>query len=390
LKKQLNVGIVGTKFMGKAHSNAWLAAPKFFDTPYTPVLKAVCARDKGATAGFAENWGYADVETDWRALIARPDIDIIDVCSPTVNHKEVVLAAAAAGKHIFCEKPCALSSADAREMAQAADRAGVVHYLNHNYRRVPAIAFAKQMIDEGKLGTIYHWRGAYLQDWIMDPNFPLTWHLQKEYAGAGPHFDLNSHAVDLARYLVGEIDSVSAMMKTFVTERPLPGAGAATFSSGSDEGTGEKGKVTVDDASFMLTSFENGALGSFDSSRFAGGRKNYNYFELYGSKGSLIFDLENMNALQYCNLEDPADEQGFRTIQVTNASHPFMDAWWAPGHIIGYGNTFVHAVKDFLDAIAGNATITPNLWDGVKIMQVLEAGLLAAKEGRTVKLSELE
>ena len=390
MKKQLNVGIVGTKFMGKAHSNAWLAAPKFFDTPYTPVLKAVCARDKGATAGFAENWGYADVETDWRALIARPDIDIIDVCSPTVNHKEVVLAAAAAGKHIFCEKPCALSSADAREMAQAADRAGVVHYLNHNYRRVPAIAFAKQMIDEGKLGTIYHWRGAYLQDWIMDPNFPLTWHLQKEYAGAGPHFDLNSHAVDLARYLVGEIDSVSAMMKTFVTERPLPGAGAATFSSGSDEGTGEKGKVTVDDASFMLTSFENGALGSFDSSRFAGGRKNYNYFELYGSKGSLIFDLENMNALQYCNLEDPADEQGFRTIQVTNASHPFMDAWWAPGHIIGYGNTFVHAVKDFLDAIAGNATITPNLWDGVKIMQVLEAGLLAAKEGRTVKLSELE
>ena len=390
MKKQLNVGIVGTKFMGRAHSNAWLAAPKFFDTPYTPVLKAVCARDKDATAGFAENWGYADIETDWRALIARPDIDIIDVCSPTVNHKEVVLAAAAAGKHIFCEKPCALNSADAREMAQAADNAGVVHYLNHNYRRVPAIAFAKQMIDEGKLGTIYHWRGAYLQDWIMDPNFPLTWHLQKEYAGAGPHFDLNSHAVDLARYLVGEIDSVNAMMKTFIPERPLPGAGAATFTSGSDAGSAGKGEVTVDDAAFMLASFENGALGSFDSSRFAGGRKNYNYFELYGSKGSLIFDLENMNALQYCNLEDPADEQGFRTIQVTNASHPFMDAWWAPGHIIGYGNTFVHAVKDFLDAIAGNATITPNLWDGVKIMQVLEAGQLAAKEGRTVKLSELE
>jgi len=390
LKKQLNVGIVGTKFMGRAHSNAWLAAPKFFDTPYTPVLKAVCARDKDATAGFAENWGYIDVETDWRELIARPDIDIIDVCSPTANHKEVVLAAAAAGKHIFCEKPCALSSADAREMAQAADKAGVVHYLNHNYRRVPAIAFAKQMIDEGKLGTIYHWRGAYLQDWIMDPNFPLTWHLQKEYAGAGPHFDLNSHAVDLARYLVGEIDSVSAMMKTFVTERPLPGAGAATFTSGSDTGSAGMGEVTVDDASFMLASFENGALGSFDSSRFAGGRKNYNYFELYGSKGSLIFDLENMNALQYCNLEDPADEQGFRTIQVTNAAHPFMDAWWAPGHIIGYGNTFVHAVKDFLDAVAGKSTITPNLWDGVKIMQVLEAGQLAAKEGRTVKLSELE
>ena len=388
MKKTLNIGIVGTKFMGKAHSNAWLSAPRFFDTPFTPVLKVVSARDAEATKDFADNWGYVDVESDWRKLVERPDIDVVSVCSPTFNHKDVVLAAAANGKHIFCEKPCALTAADAKEMAQAADKAGVVHYLNHNYRRVPAIAFAKKMIDDGKLGTIYHWRGAYLQDWIMDPEFPLTWHLKKESAGAGPHFDLNSHAVDLARFLVGDIDSVNAMMKTFITERPLPGADAKTFSSGSG-GTGEKGIVDIDDASFMIASFENGALGSFDATRFAGGRRNYNYFEIYGSKGSLIFDLENMNVLQYYNMEDPSTEQGFRTISVTESDHPYAGAWWAPGHIIGYGNTFVHAVKDFMDAIAQGTTISPNLWDGVKVMQVLEAAQLAAKEGRTVKVSEI-
>ena len=386
MKKQLNIGIVGTKFMGKAHSNAWLAAPRFFDLPYTPVLKAVSAQDAASTKSFAENWGYEAVEPDWRKLVERPDIDVVAVCTPTVSHHEIVMAAAAAGKHIFCEKPCAVSSAECTEMAEAADKAGVVHYLNHNYRRVPAIAFAKKLIDEGKLGTIYHWRGAYLQDWIMDPGFPLTWHLQEKYAGAGPHFDLNSHAIDLSRYLIGEVDTVTAMMKTFVKERPVPGAGAGTFESGGGS-SGQMGEVTVEDASFMLASFENGALGSFESSRFAGGRKNYNSFEVYGSKGSICFDLERMNELEYINLEDPGDEQGFRTIPVSLGSHPYMANWWAPGHIIGYGNTFVHAVCDFIKAVDTGGAITPNLWDGVKIMKVLEAGILSAKEGRTVKVS---
>jgi len=375
--------------MGKAHSNAWLAAPRHFKVPFTPVLKAITSLEQEVSEVFAANWGYEAVEPDWRKLVERRDIDVIAVCSPTANHHEVVVAAAEAGKHIFCEKPCAISSAQAKEMAEAADKAGVVHYLNHNYRRVPAIKFAKQLIDEGKIGEVYHWRGAYLQDWIMDPNFPLTWHLRKEMAGAGPHFDLNSHSVDLARYLVGEVESVSAMMKTFVKERPLPGEGAATFKSGKSEESTNVGEVTVDDASFMLANFENGALGAFEATRFAGGRKNYNYFEIYGSKGSLTFDQEVMNELKYCSLDDPENVQGFRTIPVSLGSHPYMANWWAPAHIIGYGNTFVHAVVDFLDAVEEGGSITPNLWDGYKIMQVLEAGLLSSKEGRQVKVSEV-
>jgi len=390
LKKQLNIGMIGTRFMGKAHSNAWLSAHRFFDLPYTPVLKAVSAKDPASTKAFADNWGYESIEPDWRKLIERPDIDVVAVCTPTSSHHEIVMAAAAAGKHIFCEKPCAITSAEAKEMAEAADQAGVVHYLNHNYRRVPAVAFAKKLIDEGKIGTIYHWRGAYLQDWIMDPNFPLTWHLQKEYAGAGPHFDLASHAVDVARFLIGEIDTVTAMMKTFVKQRPIPGADAATFKAGTSEASENVGEVTVDDASFMLASFENGALGSFETSRFAGGRKNHNYFEIYGSKGSICFDLERMNELEYISLGDAQDEQGFRTIPVSLGSHPYMANWWAPGHIIGYGNTFVHAVSDFVNAVDAGGTITPNLWDGVKIMQVLEAGLLSSKEGRAVKISDMK
>jgi len=375
--------------MGKAHSNAWLAAPRIFEVPYTPVLKAVSAIDPVATKEFAENWGYEIVESDWRKLVSRPDVDVIAVCTPTSSHYEIVMAAAAAGKHIFCEKPCAMSSAEAKEMAEAADKAGVVHYLNHNYRRVPAVKFARQLIDEGKIGEIYHWRGNYLQDWILDPNFPLPWQLKKEIAGAGPHFDLNSHSVDLSRYLVGEIKSISAMLKTFVKQRPLPNEGTSVGMSGKNEISASVGDVTVDDASFMLAGFENGALGAFAASRFAGGRKNYNCFEIYGSKGSLAFNLERMNELEYCNNEDPEDLQGFRTISVSLDSHPYMDKWWAPAHAIGYGDTFIHAVTDFMKAIAAGETISPNLWDGVKIMQVLEAGLLSSKENRLVEVSEI-
>ena len=314
--KKVNVAIIGTKFMGKAHSNAWSQASKFFDVGLTPVLKVACGQDMDATSDFAKNWGWEESVGDWKKVVERKDIDIIDVCTPTYLHKEIVLAAAKNGKHIFCEKPLALNFSEAKEMYEAAENAGVLHYVNHNYRRTPAIAFAKKLIDDGKIGQIFHWRGTYLQDWITDPNFPLTWHLQKQFAGAGPHYDLNSHSIDLARYLVGEVKSVSAMLKTFVTERPLPGKDAGTFKSGT--GAAEKGKVTVDDAAFMVAEFENGALGAFESSRFASGRKNFNYFEIYGSKGSLAFDLERMNELQYLNLDDPADEQGFRTILVTN------------------------------------------------------------------------
>ncbi len=385
--KPVNVAIIGTKFMGKAHSNAWTSAPKFFNLGLQPVLKVACGTDRKGTEEFAQRWGWEEAATDWKQVVERPDVDIIDVSTPTYLHKDIVIAAARNGKAIFCEKPMALSYAEAKQMYEEAEQAGVLHYLNHNYRRTPAIAFAKQMIEAGKLGRIYHWRGTYLQDWITDPDFPLTWHLQSKYAGAGPHFDLNSHSVDLARYLIGEVDTVTAMMKTFIEERPLPGQGAATFQAGT--GSTGTGKVTVDDASFMLVEFSNGALGSFEASRFASGRKNFNYFEIYGSKGSLLFNLERMNELQYLNLEDPADEQGFRTILVTNSTHPYINAWWPPGHIIGYEHEFTHAVVDFLTAMEKGEQITPNLCDGMMGMQILEAATLSSKEGRRVKVSEI-
>ena len=389
MKKKINVAIIGTKFMGKAHSNGWLQATKFFNLPYEPVLKTVCARDLEDARKFADNWGYEKVEGDWRNVIGDPEIDVVSICTPTYLHKEIAIAAAEAGKHVFCEKPAAMNYKEALEMAEAADKAGVLHYLNHNYRRVPAIAFAKQLIKEGTIGEIYHWRGTYLQDWIMDPEFPLIWQLKQENAGAGPHYDLNSHSVDLARYLVGEIKSVSAIMKTFVTERPLPGEGAGVFAAGGNVAT-EKEKVMIDDAAFMNVEFENGAIGSFDSSRFAGGRKNYNYFEIYGSKGSLLFDLERMNELQYFNMDEPVALQGFRTIPATQGDHPYISAWWPTAHIIGYEHTFAHAVKDFLEALATDKKIEPNLFDGAKIMQVLEAGIVSNKEGRRVEVKEIK
>ncbi len=386
--KTVNVAMIGAKFMGRAHSQAWSSAPKFFNLALRPVMKVVCAPKLNPTREFADRWGWQDVETDWRSVVERSDVDIVDICTPNHLHKDIAIAAAENGKHIFCEKPVALTYAGAKEMYEAAEKAGVLHYLNHNYRRVPAVTFARQLIDEGKIGQIYHWRGAYLQDWIIDPGFPLTWPLRKELAGAGPHFDLNSHSVDLARYLVGEVVTVSAMMKRFIERRPLPGADSGTFQAGSV--STETGDVTVEDASFMLAEFEKGALGSFDTSRLANGRKNFNSFEVYGSKGSLAFDLERMNELQFFDNTDPSDEQGFRNVLVTNSTHPYVGAWWPPGHIIGYEHTFTHAVADYLTALAKEMPIAPNFGDGVKIMQVLEAGLLSAETGRKVAVSEIQ
>jgi predicted dehydrogenase len=384
--KNVNVAIIGTGFMGKAHSNAWRSAAKFFDLGLSPVMKVACDSRPERDA-FKQRWGWEDACDSWQEVVERKDVDIVDVCVPTFLHKDIVVAAAKNGKQIFCEKPIALNLAEATEMYEAAEKAGVLHYLNHNYRRTPAVSFAKQLIEQGKLGQIYHWRGAYLQDWITDPNFPLTWHLRKEFAGAGPHFDLNSHSVDLARYLVGEVNSVTAVMKTFIAERPLPAADAGTFKSGS--GAGGKGAVTVDDAAFMIAEFENGALGSFEASRFASGRKNYNFFEIYGSQGSITFNLERMNELEYLDLTNPADEQGFRTILVTNSTHPYISAWWPPGHIIGYEHEFTHAVADFLTAMEKGERIEPNLEDGMKGMQVLEAGLKSAATGKKVSVADV-
>ncbi len=385
--KTLNVAILGTKFMGKAHSNAWLNSPHFFEMGIKPVMKLACGQNETDLKAFAERWGWEQTETDWQKVIENDEIDIIDISVPTYLHHEIAVAAAKAGKHIFCEKPFALTVAEAQEMYQEAEKAGIVHYLNHNYRRAPAVRLAKKLIDEGFVGRIFHWRGAYLQDWIVDPEFPLTWHLQKDKAGAGPHYDLNSHSVDLARYLVGEITSISALTPTFISERPLPGAGAATFSAGSGEET-EMGQVTVDDASFMLAEFENGAIGSFEASRFAPGRKNYNYFEIYGSKGSIVFNLERMNELQLFQRDDPAFAQGFRTILATEAGqHDYIANWWPPGHMIGYEHGFHHGVVDFMEAIEKGTNIEPNFYDGLREIEILSAGLESSEKGQKVDTS---
>lgn len=382
--KTINVGIIGYQFMGRAHSNAWLQVQKFFDLDIKPVLKIACGRRTELLQNFADNWGWEEIENDWKNVIERDDIDIIDIAVPQHLHYEIALAASKAGKHVFLEKPMAMSLKQAQDMEAAAIASGKVHYLNHNYRRCPAVRLAKKMIDEGKIGRIFHWRGAYLQDWIADPDFPLTWHLQKDMAGSGPHGDLNSHSVDLARYLVGEISEITGMTAQFISERPLPDSSAATFKGGSS-GKG-MGKVTVEDASFMTVKFENGALGSFEASRFARGRKNYNFFEIYGSKGSLIFNLERMNELQFFNTDDNEGEQGFRTILATESCHDYITNWWPPGHIIGYEHEFIHAVFDFLVAVNTGGEIHPNFTDGVREMMVLDAGLMSAAEGRTVKL----
>ncbi len=386
MANELRVGIIGYNFMGRAHSNAWSQAARFFDLPLQPVLKVACGRNAEAARAFADRWGWDDVETDWRRVVERDDVDVIDVSLPQSLHHDVAVAAAEHGKHIFCEKPLAVSAAQAEAMLAAAEKAGVRHYLNHNYRRVPAVMLARQLIDERKIGRIFHWRGSYQQDWIIDPEFPLTWHLQQETAGSGPQGDLNSHSVDLARYLVGDIRAVSCLTARFIDERPLPGEGAATFSAGSNEGPRETGKVTVEDAALMMAEFESGAIGSFEATRFAAGRKNKNAFEIYGSEGSLTFDLERLNEVQYFSRNDPEEAQGFRTILATEPSHPFIANWWPPGHTIGYEHGFVHAVVDFVRAVASDTPIFPNFEDGVRCIRVLEAGLRSAELGRRVEV----
>ena len=384
----LKVAIVGYKFMGKAHSNAYHKAGRFFDLPVEVQLQTACGRHEAGLAEFAQRWGWQETATSWREVIERDDIDIVDISSPTDTHREIAIAAAAAGKHILCEKPMALSSDEALEMCRAVKQAGVTHAIGHNYRRVPAIRLAKQMIEEGQLGEIYHWRGTYLQDWIVDPEFPLTWHLQQERAGYGPHGDLNSHSVDLARYLIGEIKTVQCTMAQFIKQRPLPDEEReAAFEATVGQGVGP---VSVDDASFMVVEFDNGALGAFEASRFATGRKNYNYFEIYGSRGSLCFNLERMNELQFFSREDSPTAQGFRTILVTESSHPYIASWWPPGHIIGYEHTFIHQAADFVQSIHDGTALEPSFFDGLRAMEVLDAAALSARDGHRVEVPRAE
>lgn len=373
--KKLNIGMIGYRFMGKAHSFGLEAAPFFFRNGIQPVKKIICGRAEHLVKQAAEEFGWEEYATDWKKVVDRDDLDVIDIVTPTNLHKDIAIAALKAGKHVFCEKPLALNAAESKEMLDAAEKAGVVHMLGHNYRRVPAIALAKKMIEEGKLGQIYHFRGVYLQDWIMDPGFPVTWQLDKKIAGAGPHADLNSHIVDLARYLVGELDKVIGMEETFIKRRPKAAVGETlnTMLTADGKSETEYADVTVDDMTAFLAKFKNGAVGTFEASRFAGGRKNHERIEINGSKGTLVFNFERMNELEYWSREDGIEVQGFRTILVTEGCHPYISAWWPAGHVIGYENTFVNQFADFFKCIRDNTKAQPNFHDGWKNSQVLDA-----------------
>jgi predicted dehydrogenase len=369
--------------MGRAHSNAYRQVASFFpDVALHPALHVLCGRDATAVRQAADQLGWAEVETDWRALVARDDIGLIDISTPGESHAEIAIAAAERGKHIFCEKPLANTLAEAQQMLAAVQRAGVVGMVNFNYRRVPAVLLAKQLIEEGRIGQIYHWRAVYLQDWIMDPNFPLVWRLRKNAAGAGALGDLGAHIIDLARMLVGEIAAVNGLTTTFIKERPLEAATTSGLGAEAGVGTGE---VTVDDAGLFLARFANGAVGSFEATRFAKGRANYNSFEINGSKGSIVFDLQRMNELNVFFDDDPPDVRGFRNILVTEGAHTYMSAWWPAGHIIGWEHTFTHTVLDLLNGIASGKSPAATFEDGVRCQAVLDAVEHSANDGGWVE-----
>ncbi len=371
MKDTLNMGLIGYKFMGKAHSNALARIGMFFEPSMKVGMKAICGREESWVKESATKFGWEGYETSWEKLIAREDIDAVDITAPSNAHMEIALGAAKAGKHIFCEKPLALTLKDAREMLKAAEDNKIKHQIGFNYRFAPAILLAKKLIDQGKLGTIFHFRGFYLQDWIIDPDFPLVWRLDKNVAGSGSHGDLGAHVIDTARFLVGDFDKVIGMSKTFVKDRPI--VEKMTGLSGKAQENAARGKVTVDDATLFLAEFKNGALGSVEATRFANGHKNAMSFEINGSKGSIRYAFERMNELEYFSSEDEEGTQGFRVIQVTEPNHPYIAAWWPPGHVIGYEHTFVHELYEFVEAIAKDSKTSPDFYDGVKCSQVLEA-----------------
>ena len=365
--RSLTVALIGCNFMGRAHSNAWRQAPRFFDLPAVLRLKTLCGRNPTTTAAATNTLGWATACTDWRQVIADPEIDLVDIATPNDSHAEIAIAAAAAGKAVLCEKPLGLSVAECERMTDAVTQAGVVNMVCHNYRRIPAVALAKRMLERGELGDrLYHFRARYSQDWLLDPAFPLVWRLQAEHAGSGAHGDLGAHLVDLARYLVGDLSEVCGLWDTFVKQRPLPA------DSVSDR-PAQTGHVTVDDAVSWIGRFQGGTLANVEATRFAAGRKNHLTFELNGSHGSLVFDLQDMNRLRFYRTNDPSDLRGFRDILVTEKEHPFAGAWWPPGHGLGYEHTFVHTIADFIKAVVTGENTHPTFADGLANQRVLAA-----------------
>jgi predicted dehydrogenase len=384
MSKTLNVGLIGYGFMGRTHSNAYRQVGKFFDLETEIVLKAVCARNEEKVKEFAQNWGWESSVTDWKKLIERDDIDLIDIGSPNNTHYEIAIAAAKAGKMVLCEKPLAMDVAEAEEMCKAIEDAGVANMVWYNYRRVPAISLAKQLVDEQRIGRPFHYRATYLQDWTIAEDVPqggaALWRLDASVAGSGVTGDLLAHSIDTAIWLNGPIVEVSAATETFVKERV-------------HQETGEVTPVTIDDACMFLARFENGSMGTFESSRYARGRKNFNTFELNGADGSVFFDLEDPQILQYFEYKNPTTDTkvddhvtGWRRIHVTNSEHPYMDHWWVPGCTIGYEHTFTNALADFIQGIETNQPTSPTFRDALITQKVCDAVLLSAKEKNWVKI----
>ncbi|GIH17920.1 oxidoreductase [Rugosimonospora africana] len=387
-KAQLRVGMVGYAFMGAAHSQAWRTVNRVFDLPAQVTMVAVAGRDRGKVTEAAERLGWAEAVTDWRELVSRDDIDLIDICTPGDSHETIALAALAAGKHVLCEKPLANNVAEARAMAQAAATArasGVRTMCGFNYRRVPAVALLRRLVEEGRLGDIRHVRATYLQDWITDPQFPLVWRLQKDLAGSGALGDIGAHIVDLTQYVTGQrIAGVSALTETFVKRRPLPSASAGLSASPAGDEAGAQtatGEVTVDDAALFLARLDGGAVATYEATRFATGRKNGLRVEINGSLGSAAFDLERLNELEFYDATVPATRQGFTRILVTEPDHPYLSAWWPPGHIIGYEHSFTHEMRDLIEAVAGGTDPRPSFDDALQVQLVLDAVERSAAAG---------
>ncbi|MGW5195663.1 Gfo/Idh/MocA family protein [Kribbella sp. NPDC004138] len=369
----LGIGLIGYAFMGAAHSQAWRSAPRFFDLPLDPAMNVLGGRNAEAVQAAAAKLGWKETETDWRKLIARDDVQLVDVCTPGDSHAEIAIAALEAGKHVLCEKPLANTVEEAEAMTAAAEAAkakGIRSMVGFTYRRVPAIGLARQLVAEGKLGTIRHVRAQYLQDWIADPEAPLSWRLDKEKAGSGALGDIGAHIIDLTEFITGDtIGEVSARLETFVKERPV----AAEHSGLAGTAGTERGPVTVDDAAVFLATFRSGALGVFEATRFATGRKNAIRIEINGSLGSLAFDFEDMNLLHFYDATEDPRTAGFRRILATEPAHPYVAAWWPPGHLLGYEHGFTHQVVDLVTAIAEGADPEPSFADGLRVQRVLAA-----------------
>lgn len=373
--------MVGYAFMGAVHSQAWRTVSHVFELPVGVRLAAIGGRDPVAVKAAAEQHGWAASETDWRALIARDDVQIVDICTPGDTHAAIAIEALAAGKHVICEKPLANSVAEAAEMAAAAADAatrGVRSMVAFNYRRVPALAHARALVAAGRIGTLHHVRAAYQQDWLVDPAAPLTWRMQKERAGSGALGDIAAHIVDAAQFVVGDtLSGVSGMLETFVKSRPLSGGSGLSAASG---GAGV-GDVTVDDAAVFFGRFVGGGIATFEATRFATGRKNAMQLEIYGSSGGIRFDFERMNELQFFSADDPADEGGFRRVLVTEPTHPYLGAWWPPGHPLGYEHTFTHEFRDFVTAIGEGSDPSPSFAEGLQVQKVLAAVSTSSESG---------